>query len=89
VYGLYAEGQLAGFIGADGNALALAALAPAYRGRGLAKYWWRQVIAELLAAGHDTVTAPVPAANAAALNLYATQGFTFRAPLEIYQRVVV
>jgi ribosomal protein S18 acetylase RimI-like enzyme len=88
VYGLFAEGELAGFIGYSGNALVLHAVAPAFRGRGLAKYWWRQVISELFAAGHDTVTSSISAANMAVLNLYATQGFSFKNPQDIYHRIV-
>ena len=88
VYGLFAEDQLAGFIGYSGNAMELCAVAPAFRGRGLAKYWWRQVIVELLAAGHGGVTGTIPVSNIAALNLYATQGFSFRQPQDIYQRIV-
>jgi ribosomal protein S18 acetylase RimI-like enzyme len=88
VYGLFAEGELAGFIGYSGNALVLHAVAPAFRGRGLAKYWWRQVIAELFAAGHDTVTSSISAGNMAVLNLYATQGFSFKNPQDIYHRIV-
>ncbi|MFS2004725.1 GNAT family N-acetyltransferase [Duganella sp. CT11-25] len=88
VYGLFAEGELAGFIGYSGNALVLHAVAPAFRGRGLAKYWWRQVISELFAAGHDTVTSSISAGNMAVLNLYATQGFSFKNPQDIYHRIV-
>lgn len=88
VYGLFAEGALAGFIGHSGNALDLQAVAPAYRGRGLAKYWWRQVILTLLNDGHERVLCAVPAANMPALNLYAAQGFSFRQSRDIYHRIV-
>ncbi len=88
VHGLLAGGALAGFIAYDGNALLLHAVAPAWRGRGLAKYWWRQVILELLNNGHDTVTSSISAGNMAVLNLYAGQGFTFRHPQDIYHRIV-
>ena len=88
VYGLFAEGQLAGFIGYSGNTLVLHAVAPAFRGRGLAKYWWRQVISELFAAGHASVASSISASNMAVLNLYATQGFSFKHPQDIYHRIV-
>ena len=88
VYGLFAEGALAGFIGYSGNALVLHAVAPAFRGRGLAKYWWRQVIVELMNGGHETVTSSISAGNMAVLNLYATQGFSFKNPQDIYHRIV-
>lgn len=88
VYGLFAGHELAGFIGYSGNSLVLHAVAPAHRGRGLAKYWWRQVICELFAAGHPTVTSSISAGNMAVLNLYATQGFSFHHPQDIYHRIV-
>ena len=88
VYGLTAEGTLAGFIAYQGNALLLHAVAPAWRGRGLAKYWWRQVILELLNSGHQSVTSSISAGNMAVLNLYASQGFSFRHPQDIYHRIV-
>ena len=88
VYGLFAEGELGGFIGTSGNCLVLHAVAPAMRGRGLAKYWWRQVIMQLFDAGHAEVTSSISAANMAVLNLYATQGFAFKHPQDIYHRIV-
>ena len=88
VYGLTAEGELAGFIAYQGNNLVLHAVAPSHRGRGLAKYWWRQVICALFADGHATVTSSISASNMAVLNLYATQGFSFRHPQDIYHRIV-
>lgn len=88
VYGLFWQGVLAGFIGYDGNKLVLHAVARQYRGRGLSKYWWSAVCAELLASGHDEVMSSISAGNPAALNLYAALGFSFRNPQDIYHRLV-
>lgn len=92
VYGLYHGDELAGFIGAvhsaAGSTLVLHAVAPAWRGRGLAKHWWHQTVARLFAAGHGQVASSVSAANVAVLNLYASLGFSFRNPLDVYQRIV-
>ena len=88
VYGLYWQNKLAGFIAYNGNSLVLHALAEKYRGKGWAKYWWSGVCIELLAAGHDEVRSSISAANLAALNLYATLGFSFRNPQDIYHRLV-
>ena len=88
VYGLFWQGMLAGFIGYDGNKLVLHAVARQYRGRGLSKYWWSAVCAELLASGHDEVMSSISAGNSAALNLYAALGFSFRNPQDIYHRLV-
>ena len=87
VYGLYWQGELAGFIGYSGNNLLLHALAEKYRGRGLSKYWWSAVCTELLAAGHTEVKSSISAGNLAVLNLYASLGFIFNHPQDIYHRM--
>lgn len=88
VYGLYWQDTLAGFIGYSGNALILHALSSQYGGRGLAKYWWSAMCKELFNAGRTEVTSSISAANVAALNLYASLGFSFRNPACIYHRLV-
>lgn len=89
VYGLFWQGALAGFIGHDGGKLVLHAVAQHYRGKGCSKYWWSAVCAELLAAGHDEVKSSISAGNPAALNLYASLGFSFRNSQDIYHRLVL
>jgi len=86
VFGLYWQGALAGFIGHNGNSLVLHALAENYRSKGLSKYWWSAVCAELLAAGHDEVRSSISASNLAVLNLYSSLGFSFNNPTDIYHR---
>lgn len=88
VYGLYEGAELGGFIGYHGHSLVLHAVAPARRGRGLARHWWRLVIDELFAAGHAEIDSSVSAANVAVLNLYASLGFSFQRPQDIYHRIV-
>ena len=88
VYGLYWRGKLAGFIGYNTNRLVLHAVAEEYRGKGLAKFWWSLLCAELLAAGSDEITSSISASNLAVLNLYASLGFSFSYPQDIYQRMV-
>ena len=88
VYGLYWQNALAGFIAYNGNSLVLHALAEKYRGKGRSKYWWGTVCAEVLAMGNDEVRSSISAANLAALNLYATLGFSFREPHDVYHRLV-
>lgn len=87
VYGLYWQGALAGFIGYDGNNLVLHAVAEGCRSKGCSKYWWSAVCGELLAAGHDEVKSSISAGNLAVLNLYASLGFSFRNPQDIYHRL--
>jgi L-amino acid N-acyltransferase YncA len=84
VYGLFWEGELAGFIGYSGNNLVLHALEAKCRGKGLSKYWWSAVCSELLANGNDEVKSSISATNLAVLNLYASLGFSFNHPQDVY-----
>ncbi len=87
VYGLYWEGTLAGFIGHQDNNLVLHAVAEAQRGKGLSKYWWSAVCADLLGIWDDEVKSSISAGNLAVLNLYASLGFSFSNPQDIYHRM--
>lgn len=87
VYGLYWQGELAGFIAYSGNNLLLHALAEKYRGKGLSKYWWSAVCTELLAAGQTDVKSSISAGNLAVLNLYASLGFIFNHSQDVYHRM--
>lgn len=86
VYGLLFEGQQAGFIAVDGGCLVLHAMAAEFRGRGIAKYLWTAVCADLYRQGHAELSSSISAANVAAANLYATLGFRFRRPVDVYHR---
>ena len=88
VYGLLWSNGLVGFIAYSGNSLLLHAVDKAYRGQGLAKYWWGAVCSELFAAGHKEVKSSISAASMGALNLYASLGFGFRNPADIYHLLV-
>lgn len=88
VYGLYWQEKLAGFIGYSGNNLVLHALADRYRGKGLSKYWWSAVCSELLKNGNLEVKSSISATNLAVLKLYASLGFYFKNPQDIYHRLV-
>lgn len=80
--------RLAAFVGYRGNKLVLHAVAEEFQGRGLAKFLWSRMIRELFEQGHDEICSSVSAANLAIVNLYATLGFRFRHPLDIYHRLV-
>jgi hypothetical protein len=88
VYGLYWDGELAGFIAHAGNNLVLHAVAASQRGKGRAKYWWSAVSGELFAAGHAELQSSISATNLAVLNLYASLGYSFRHPLDVYHCLV-
>lgn len=85
-FGLRYGGELAGFIAVSGNRLALHAMAPAYRGRGLAKYLWTAVCQKLFSHGHNALCSSISATNLAAANLYGSMGFRFRHSLDVYHR---
>ncbi|MBX9903517.1 MAG: GNAT family N-acetyltransferase [Burkholderiales bacterium] len=85
VYGLMFEGQPAGFIAVDGGRLVLHAMAAASRGRGIAKHLWTAVCDDLFRR-HAELSSSISAANVAAANLYATLGFRFRQPVDVYHR---
>jgi len=87
VYGLYWQGVLAGFIGYSDNSLILHALSGQYSGQGLSKYWWSAVCGEIFVAGHKEVKSSISATNLAALNLYASLGFSFNNPKDVYHRL--
>ena len=80
------DGALAGFVAVAGNRLVLHAMAPAFRGRGLAKYLWTALVDTLFAHGHDEVSSSISAANIAAANLYQSLGFRWRHPVDVYHR---
>jgi L-amino acid N-acyltransferase YncA len=88
VYGLYWRDALAGFIGYSGNTFVLHALAEEYRGKGLSKYWWSAACSEFLANGHEKIISSISVSNLAVLNLYASLGFSFNNPQDIYHLLV-
>ena len=88
VYGLYWQDELAGFIAYTGNDLVLHALSEKYRGKGLSKYWWSSVCSKLLINEHDTVKSSISATNLAVFKLYASLGFSFNNPRDVYHRLV-
>ena len=87
VFGLYWKGELAGFIGYRANNLLLHAVTEKYRGQGLARYWWSLACGALFAAGHREIHSSISAANLAVVNLYASLGFSFHNPRDIYHRM--
>jgi len=88
VYGLAWEGGSAGFIAREGGKLVLHALDAAHRGRGLAKHLWSCVCAELVRDGAGEISSSISVSNTPALNLYASLGFRFRNPSDLYHRVI-
>jgi ribosomal protein S18 acetylase RimI-like enzyme len=88
VWGLAWEANLVGFFATEGSRAVLHALAPEVRGKGYAKHLWTAAITRMFAEGCDEVSSSVSAANVAVVNLYASLGFRFRNPCDVYHRVV-
>lgn len=87
VYALLYREKLAGFIAVDGPRLVLHAVAASQREKGLAKYLWTPVCRNLFDKGYSELSSSVSSANLAVVNLYASLGFRFRNPVDIYHRV--
>lgn len=85
-WGLRYDGTLAGFIAVMHNRLVLHAMAPAFRGRGLAKYLWTAVCDALFLQDHAELCSSVSAANIAVIRLYQSLGFRLRHPVDVYHR---
>ena len=88
VYGLQHRGALAGFVAVVEDKFVLHAVAESHRGRGLARHLWTALCETLFAAGTQQVSSSISATNLPALNLYASLGFDFRNPLDVYHRVI-
>ena len=87
VMGLMYERELAGFFGLDESKIVLHAVGDKYRGKGLTKYLWSAGCKDLFQSGHEEISSSISAANAAILNVYASLGFRFKNPLDIYHRL--
>lgn len=81
---LHYENDLAGFFGYSGNKIVLHALSSRYRGKNLAKYFWSLACREMFSRGNREIFSSVSASNAAIINLYASLGFRFRNPSDVY-----
>lgn len=88
VYCLLWQDELAGFIGHEGAKLVLHALGRRHRGRGIAKHLWSAVCTDLERSGAREISSSISVTNLPALNLYATLGFRFRNPLDVYHRMI-
>jgi len=83
-FALLYDGEVAGFFGVNGSKIVLHALAGRFKGKGLAKYFWSSACRKLFSQGHQELTSSVSASNVSVLNLYASLGFRFRNPCDVY-----
>ena len=87
VFGLQYDNELAAFFAYQAQRIVLHAMAAQFKGRGLAKALWTAACERMFDAGHAEISSSISAANMAALNLYASLGFGFRNPLDVYHRL--
>lgn len=87
-FALLFQGEVAAFFGFRANKLVLHAVAEQFQGRGLAKYLWSRACLELFNRGHEELCSSVSASNLAIVNLYASLGFRFRHPVDVYHRMI-
>lgn len=80
------ENETTAFFCNDKGRLLLHAVSDTFRGKGLAKYFWTEVIDHLFQLGFSEVSSSVSASNLSVLNLYSSLNFRFRNPKEIYRR---
>ena len=88
VFGLTFAGDLAAFFAFRETKIVLHAVAEDFQGKGLAKFLWSRACGELFDRGHVELCSSVSASNLAIVNLYASLGFRFRTPVDIYHRLV-
>ena len=89
VHGISVDGELAAFIALVGERMVLHAVAREQQGRGLAKFIWSAACRHFFEErGVERLESSISAANLAAVNLYASLGFRFRAAVDVYHRLV-
>lgn len=86
-FGLLYGGELAAFFGYNGSKIVLHAMGEKFRGKGLAKYLWSAGCEELFSRENDELASSVSASNLPVANLYASLGFRFRNPSDVYHRL--
>jgi len=87
-FGLLYQGELAAYFGMAGGKAVLHAVDGRFRGKGLAKFLWSAAYVRLFKQGYAEVSSSVSTPNTAVVNLYASLGFRFRNPVDIYHKYV-
>jgi GNAT superfamily N-acetyltransferase len=89
VHGISMDGELAAFIALVGPRMVLHAVAEPRRGTGIARFLWSAACRHFFEEhGLEHLESSVSAANLAVVNLYASLGFRFRNPVDVYHRRV-
>lgn len=88
VLAVYHRKKLAGFVGVEKNKIVLNALGRSYRERGLGKRLMSAACRALFDRGYSNITSSISMAQSRAVNLYASLGFRFRRPDDVYHRLL-
>jgi RimJ/RimL family protein N-acetyltransferase len=88
VFGLKYHDELVGFWAFSSDRILLHALAEAYRGKGLSKYFWSLACQALFDQGASEISSSISVSNSAAINLYISLGFKFRNQRDIYHLLI-
>jgi RimJ/RimL family protein N-acetyltransferase len=89
VYGIFLGEELVAFIALVGPRMVLHAVSASRRGTGIAKHAWSAACRHFFdTLALDHLESSVSAANLAVVNLYASLGFRFRNPTDVYHRKV-
>jgi len=88
VFTLLFNNDICGFFAYVENKIVLHAINEKYKGKGLAKYMWSVACKELFDKGYKELISSISSANIPVLNLYASLGFRFRNPLDVYHKLV-
>ncbi len=89
VLGLFVKKDFAGFFAYEKNTILLHALGKKFRGKKLAKYFWSAACEKIFQEGRKCLESSISTSNIPALNLYASLGFKFRDPVDIYHKVTL
>jgi RimJ/RimL family protein N-acetyltransferase len=84
VFGLMYFDEVVGFWGFSKNKIVLHAMSERYRGKGLSKYFWSCACQALFEKKYTELVSSISISNLAVLNLYASLGFRFRRPVDVY-----
>lgn len=88
VFALLYNNRCIGFFAFKRNRILLHAVRKEYRGKGLSKYLWSVACKALFKRGYREILSSISASNLAAVNLYASLGFRFRNPVDVYHKLI-
>lgn len=83
------DDQFAGFFAHDEGHIALTMVGEEFRDKGLGKHFMSAACSIVFGDGYEEVAGSVSACNVKMLNIFASLGFKFTEPLDLYHKVVL